>query len=392
VSLLLASGLYALLAGVLVDMPALRAFRRVAFETDQLLLLRFKFWLFEDLPAALALISLGALDVVSRLSLVWVVGIVLLAWGASSFLFMSQVFSWLYRLTPLAATPWTAVGARAQAWAQLLGVPLPPLLVMNGTPAGVAGGWLLGAFRPVLVMSEDFLAHSDWRQQDSVIVLVLSRRRSSKPIRDLLSHLVKALVWFLFLVSGLFIVKACTLVTALLRTLLADPQERAPGLIVCLVGMGILVLLLVRLRRGLKARSSSPQQRLTTSQRQHREEGLERDRVTIQTTGDPLALVIALHTIYSLVSAPIDWQRPLNVLGLLHARQASAPAIPMLTERLQAVERWMRQPGPRAPWADDPVPADMLVELDSHVVTIPLEEATPPAPVPALPYPSVVSA
>jgi hypothetical protein len=89
------------------------------------------------------------------------------------------------------------------------------------------------------------------------------------------------------------------------------------------------------------------------------------ERFAAGLTGDPLAIMVALHTLLAIHMAPPS----------------------RASQRLNLLEQLRGQPGHWAPWADNPVPSAIPLVWNGHTLTAPLESAPPPAPVPTAPYP-----
>ncbi|HUY77698.1 MAG TPA: hypothetical protein VMV29_13075, partial [Ktedonobacterales bacterium] len=113
------------------------------------------------------------------------------------------------------------------------------------------------------------------------------------------------------------------------------------------------------------------------------------DRLGAELTGDPMAAMAMLTTITALTT-----QDPTVVTA---AGATLPPRLTMLApnigQRVAALDGRMRQPGPPAPWAYQPVPSAVPVMLGPFTLTTPLQpgQATAPAPtpVPAARYPVV---
>lgn len=80
-------------------------------------------------------------------------------------------------------------------------------------------------------------------------------------------------------------------------------------------------------------------------------------------TGDPLALMVALHTV-----------------GALRGNTAE------MAKRISRLDALLKQPGPRAPWADAPVPSAIPLVVGGRTLTAPLDSAPTPFDVPIAPY------
>ena len=113
------------------------------------------------------------------------------------------------------------------------------------------------------------------------------------------------------------------------------------------------------------------------------------DRLGAELTGDPMAAMAMLTTITALTT-----QDPTVATA---AGATLPPRLTMLApnigQRVAALDGRMRQPGPPAPWAYQPVTSALPVMLGPFTLTTPLQpgQATAPAPtpVPAARYPVV---
>lgn len=92
-------------------------------------------------------------------------------------------------------------------------------------------------------------------------------------------------------------------------------------------------------------------------------------RYAVELTGDPLAMLVSTAT--------------LNILAAVSAKTPTS-----LQKQMNALEQLLQQPGPRAPWADRPVPAITTFKSGVYQLTIPLVQSPPPEPISGVPYPN----
>ncbi len=270
-------------------------------------------------------------------------------------LFGGWLRAWLAPARPMEQTDWVALAPRIREWAQLAGVELGAVRVHAGGWLGIADGVVRGARHPVLSLSERFLANSDWRQQDALVaqLLGLARERAKRPTATLAWRVVEAI---------------CLVVIASDRLLFTGrwlnwlvgfnwaPLALAGELV--LLPAAFLVLAYSVLRHSLFGRTGRWQQVLVA------------DRFAVELTGDPLALAVALHTLYALRRGPVA--SFFDGLARSHA---------LSLERFGQLNQLLSQPDGHS-WAAEPVPAIAAVQASLPDQTVALERAAAPAPVP----------
>jgi hypothetical protein len=357
--------LYLLLAGALADAPAFAQLRGLPTRPQDVLALRLK-GILAGLPAALVLevgLALVAFDVPQ-----WLPPAVLIGGLVVVLVVLTRVrvplYRWYYRSQPIERTQWAALAPRAAAWGQRIGARVRAVYVREMARYGSGDTLIVGGRRNcVLFLSDTFLGVSEWRQQDAMIALSLSliagqRRRTLR----LYLSLAALLLAVLFVATLQF-----------LPTLLGDSPDAELlgallGLVVSLLFLGLFIALLVW---SIIDRAKNP-----TGLKQR---FLAADLAAAAVIGDPLAVMAALNTTMALAG--------------ISARKRAGAALISGAERMQALDQWTRQPGPRAPWFAEPVPCIVPVQIGPYVLTAPLtpaaKEATPP-PVPSGPYPVVM--
>lgn len=257
---------------------------------------------------------------------------------------------------PMEQTDWVALAPRIREWARLAGVELGAVCVHTGGWLGIADGVVRGARHPVLSLSERFLANTDWRQQDALAAHLLGTacERAKRPAVALAWPVVEAACLVVIVGNGLLLTQGW------LEWLVGF--RWAP-----LALVGVLALLpvafLVLAYSVLRHRLLGP----TVRWRQT----LAADRFAVQLTGDPLALAVALHTLAALSRGPV---------ASFFAGLARSHALSL--ERFEQLNRLLRQPGARS-WAAAPVPAIAAVQAILPDLTIALDRAPAPEPVPA---------
>ncbi len=346
---------FVLLGGLLIDLPYVRAFGGPtttpahAVRNAFLLLLG----LYLPLFAIIAVVTAVVQQPDALVQFPWP-EIALVVIGAGD-LFGGWLRAWLAPSRPMEQTGWVALAPRIREWARLAGVELGAVRVHAGGWLGIADGVVRGAQRPVLSLSERFLANSDWRQQDALTahLLGLARERAKRPTATLAWRVVEV---------------ACLVVIA------GDRLVFTSGWLEWLIGfnwaplalVGELVLLPVVflvfaysvLRHRLFGRTGRWQQVLAAGY------------FAAQLTGDPLALAVALHTLYALRRGPV-----VSFFDGL----ARNPTLTL--ERFGQLNQLLSQPGGRA-WTDEPVPAIAAVQARLPEQTVALDQAPAPAPVP----------
>jgi hypothetical protein len=291
--------------------------------------------------AALALVEAAAAFVIFGWpDLLWLIPVAA-ALGVLAYRFLSPYeLRWHIPSRPIERTDWAALAPRIAGWASRAGVRIGSIQVLANRDTGTAGAGFMGVGKPTLCLGDNVLAATEWRQQDAVVAVLLGLARRSGDIA------IAKIIWAVMETSVL---------AALVRTLAffntSDPAavaSLAPIAVVSLTAAATLYLI-GRFSVG------NPLPRFAR----------RADCYAAELIGDPLAVLVALHT-----------------MGELRGQSGAMSA------RIQRLDALRQRPGPWAPWADLPVPSAVPFVLDGRTLTTPLDSAQPPAPVPAEPYPA----
>jgi hypothetical protein len=342
---------YELLAAF-VGRRALRELRAIQISVGEALAFRAKRSLVAYVPA---FIILEVAAVVARADLTGAILVVLaglVALVVFRRLLGPRLLRWYATTLPIERTQWAGLASRMQEWAQLAGMRLGAVYVQQSERLGTANIVGYGRRRRSINISDKLLASTDWRQQDALIALGLypigSRLARMQLVRTLPALAVLLLIFGAAALPGLLGQTTIDLSGGGLVLFLLLPTCLA----VILFGTGIYYAVTSRNRfRGLFFAA---------------------DRFAVDLTGDPMALKVALNTVAALN-------------GLAPDRRIAY--YPSTAERVAALDGLMRQPGPRAPWAYMPVPAVAPVWQGPYSLTVPLQAAPPPGPVPTARYP-----
>jgi hypothetical protein len=188
------------------------------------------------------------------------------------------------------------------------------------------------------LLSDVFLKNTDWRQQDAQIALMLTLTKKRASLVNTLFDVAATAAFWIFIAAFSALVAS------------VDAPVANSTALYALYSACICSILLVVLRIFYVSSQTS------------------RYRYVMDVTGDPLALLAAIHTLGLLAAIPpsrYTWQ----------------------SKRMRRLEQLARQPGPRAPWANRPVPSIASLNPDSPGLTIPLEKAPRPEHVADAPYP-----
>jgi hypothetical protein len=345
---------YDLLAA-LVGRRALRELRAIQLPLGEAVALRAKRILVAYVPA---FILLEVAAVVARADLtsaiiILLVGVVVLI--AARRLLAPRLQHWYVPALPIERTQWAGLAPRMQEWARLAGIQLGAVYVQQTERLGTANVVGYGRRRRSINVSDKLLASTDWRQQDALIALGLY------PLNSLLARV--QLIRMVPLVAVVLLLFALVNVPGLLGQPSTD-----------LSGGGFMVFLLLPVCLAGVLLIGSSIYNMVTSRKRLRGLFFAADRFAVELTGDPMALMVVLNTVAALN-------------GLAPDRRIAY--YPSTAERVAALDGLMRQPGPRAPWAYAPVPAVAPVWQGPYSLTVPLQAAPPPGPVPTVRYPVV---
>ncbi|GEM_PF-3802113 len=359
--LLIPVSLYSLLAVAWADAPAMAQLRNLPTQPRDLVILRLKNFTVIVAPllillelAALA-IALGSNGVVVLLLLLFAL---LVAIIASSF-FSAALTRWYYPSTPIAQTQWAALEPRVHAWARLAGVPLGAVYVRQVEKFGIADSSVTFRRPHAAFFSDTFLANSDWRQQDAMACLLLAflqaRQQNSSRARTMRGSRLLALLGLTIVIILVFV--AQDLITYVF------PAIDLTTVNLLVIGV-LIVVFLVFIRIGLRSSRRSVGGL--------REQLLARDRDAVALCGDPLALMAVLLTVTMLQGNDINRRITTTTLST--------------RDRITTLQQALTQPGPFAPWAFQPIPCLIPLQMGPYALSTPLTpeaKAMPPTgPVP----------
>lgn len=251
-----------------------------------------------------------------------------------SAVFGARLHAFTNVLQPITQTPWANLAPRIAAYARLAGVEISSIQVQQDLPGTFSAGYL-GLGKPVLFISEFFLRHSEWRQQDAIVSLVISFARKNVNRHMLLSKLAStgaAIACIVLPLGSVAFIQGLNPITSFLLS-------------------SIVAL-------TLYSKTSSYFRRL------HIRNDLEADCIASYLTGDPVALMVALNVVYTFNGERLD-----------HS-----------SEQARRLDELAHQPWPHAPQASLPVPAVFALDFDSRPLSTSLDQATSPDPVPTAPY------
>lgn len=325
-SLLLPLVVYNLVSVPLITVPALRGLRGLGVGAGEIFTLRLKQSVAFFSP--LLLVSAAGLLVSADGSLAVLLIVAALASYVLLALVGAHVLRWQVRTTPLERSEWAALAPRVAEWQRRAGVRLRDVRVQHTGRLGYANVQVAGMLDRTLLLSDAFLAASDWRQRDALVAWAIgyTRRASARTGSRAAIYAV---------------------VVAALAVTFALPYL-APDLDPFILTILPLVILVAALALLLSRRGSAGGVVVAT------------DRFAAALTGDPLALIVALNTLNAINGLP-----PQRALG----------RYPSLASRVVALAQLAQRPGPRAPFAAQPVPSAVPIALDGRLVTAPLDQA-----------------
>ncbi|GHO90040.1 hypothetical protein KSF_000880 [Reticulibacter mediterranei] len=269
----------------------------------------------------------------SALCVVGTIGVVVYA------VFDAHLYAFTNALQPMTQTPWAHLAPRIAAYARLAGVEFSSIQVQQDL-LGTFNVGCLGLRKPMLFISEFFLRHSEWRQQDAIVSLVIGLAKKQVNRYMLLSKLASSVVAI-----------ACIVIVPLLGNV-AFLQGLEPIRFITFFLLSLIGVL------ALCIGTSSYLWRLQT--RNYR----EADRIASYLTGDPAALMVALDVLYAFDGKRLDYY----------------------SEQTCKLDELAHQSWPHAPQASLPVPAVFALGFGSRYLSTSLDQATSPDPVPTTPY------
>jgi len=336
-----------LIRAAVVDVEALHAFQISSLSRDTILKLKLRSVVFA-LPMlcyleALALILLLNHNVLPESVLLLFPFLVVILLVIRNF-FALRLYRLATPLQPIEQTQWASLVPRIQRWARLAGIEFASIQLQQDL-IGTSIVGIIGLGRPTLILSETLLRYTDWLQQDAIIGLAIGLAQKRMFLTNFVRSLLLIIAFFAFIALFPFITSLVGLVGS-------------GTTILCIV---LVVSILLRVA-GIIAR------------RHLRSAYFDVDRIAALLTGDPIAVMVALNTI--------------NALNGVSAAKRRSRLVPSTYERMQQLEVILHQPWPRAAHATMPVPSIMAIGLGEHYLTMPLDQATEAAPLPAMPYAS----
>jgi hypothetical protein len=325
-----------IVGAIVVDGEAMRFFQIEAWQQSDVQRQKLRMLLLAYLPP---LLIIEVFDITMFMNLDLYISIAILALLATTRLTLRMIFplqhyAFIRSLRPIAQSEWAGLEPRIKTWADLMGVELAGTYVYKDL-IGQINAHLVGLGKPYLMLSETFLRYSDWRQQDATICVGLSLVRKRVAQASILLNSVT-----MFMLLGLLILTVTVLYSAI------DPFT---PLVIVIVGYALILGGYNYVRYWIKKRF------------------FDGDRLAVFTTGDPVALMVALNTI-----------------GMLNGISPTQKTIlPSNAERIQYLDTLVRQSWPRAPQAGAPVPSIVAFTFGQHYLTVPLDQATEVGPVPA---------
>lgn len=327
---------------LIIQQAARRAFRQPPINQRELWAVVAKARLISYGPLLALAWGFGALNLLGLDGWRWTIPLAAALYAGARVAWSRAISLWLIPCQAIEATPYAPLGERMRAWERLAGVRLGPIYVRAG--GGNVG--VSGPLRPALFVGELFLKQSDWRQIDAVLCHELGHLRHHDIVRRLvMESLTVGLGVTALVYAGLS-------PNALVRDVLAV-RGGGDGAIVAVALVGWAVGFMVGRQASFNAEYAC-------------------DRVSMELTGDPLALIAALFTIGAILKG-----NP-KLDGSNH---------PATTRRVRRLERRLQwTPAGLAPWAYAPVPSKVPLKLRDRLLTIPLDQAPPPMPVPPQPW------
>ncbi|MBV9232349.1 MAG: hypothetical protein JOZ18_23780 [Chloroflexi bacterium] len=332
-----------IVGALVVDAEAVRFFQVSNLQRSEIATLKRRQALLQWLPSALFWETLAILFIFTSSGSLFDVLLLLLALCLCSAMVIGVVFdaplyAFTHKLQPIAQTQWATLAPRIAAWAHLAGVEFSSIQIQQAMPDTIDMN-ISGLGKPMLIISEFFLRHSEWRQQDALVSMLIGLAKRKVNLHTFLDNLISVIIVVAYVLVLPFTKLSSTDVLALAITFLSP-------------------LLLLIVAYILMSTISAYSRRLQTR------DYIEADRMASFLTGDPVAVMVVLNLIYALSGVTMNQQ----------------------DERMRNLDELARQPWPRAPQAALPVPAVCEVSYDSHLLTASMDGATTPGPVPTAPY------
>ncbi|EFH83260.1 hypothetical protein [Ktedonobacter racemifer] len=246
-------------------------------------------------------------------------------------------------LQPIEETQWANLIPRIQTWIRLAGVEFSAVLVAQDLFGGQEVRLSGPGRRPALIISEALLHASDWRVHDTIICqgIIMHKQKSAlKPLMAGLAGFGTFIAWILLAPILL------QLPSSLTRDVVFD---------ILLIGIPITIILAMVLIVGLKQVDTH-------------------NAAIIKLTGDPLALLVLHHVRAALNGSPF-----------------TSDNLKIAKGRFERIIASLHTGSPQAPYATLPVPSPLKIRIEHEPITIPLNQATLPAPVPEVAYGDLAS-
>jgi hypothetical protein len=275
-------------------------------------------------------------------------------------------------LRPIPSTSWAQLEERIRHWADLAHIQVTCIRVgryLLGQDPGITSTSAGKTHHIRLGLSENYLHLSEWRKPDGLLALnfgwqikrvlsMIKLRRTLLTIRAAsLGVLAVSLILFFDEQVRFFSLRAFSLpelqnltiwgfvpVSLLFGVIVAAPLISAVFLLISLTWLPLINV---------------------------RKRCFEADRFAVQLTGDPLGIMVSLHTI--------------NIINGWSLTAKYGDGRPSIEERLKFLDQMRREGIAHAPYADLPVPARVPARLGTMPLSTSFEQAIPPAPVPPLP-------
>ncbi|WP_201359789.1 hypothetical protein [Dictyobacter formicarum] len=328
------------LSNVFIDAIASEFFHVSSLTRQEFARIRLKFMLNASLPLIifLEIVTLvatitGQILPASIVGLIYIVAIICIR-----LLLGRKILKTINNLQPIEQTSWAYLQPRIAAWSRLAGVSFGEVLIQPdiiGTNIRV-----IGRKNTMLIIGDQILRHTDWRQQDAMICLELALVRK------------KVLNWNFWRIISMLVGLGLLFVP-----LIVQLSINILDITIFFLCTFLMLLITIFVNRGFRKKMHTLYQ--------------DADCISCYFTGDPMATMVALTTI--------------QALNGVQATQKSN-AIPSANTRLQQLDQLARQSWPRAPYASELVPAITPVTFGPYQLSTAFDKQSEPAPVPDAPY------
>lgn len=344
VGITLGSALQDCIGGVTSDAAAIKVFQVNNLQPQDILVQKTRRFLVATLPTVLYLEAIACILIFVNNGLIFFLLLQVFALLAliARACFAVSLRMWTTAVSPLEATEWAHLQPRITAWARIAGTEFAAVLVQQDL-IGEVNTRVVGLRRPTIVLSESFLRHSDWRQQDAAVGIAVGvMRKNLSRVLFLYNALVVA--------TGLIFMMALYFMSVFAVSLAYNLYDIFFAL--------ILLYLIVRLGQQY-------------SRRFIRAKYFVVDRIASYLIGDPVAVMVALNTFNTLNGVP---------------PALKSANVPSVNERIQQLDALVRTPWPRAAYAAVPVPSISPVTIDTYLLTAPFQSNRDVSPVPESAY------